>query len=262
MGRLTKAQCQRYDRHLQLSEIGEEGQNKLLKARVLVIGVGGLGSPICLYLAAAGVGTIGIVDNDLVDVSNLQRQISHFTQDLQRPKVLSAKEKMLAINPDITVIPHQEFMGPKTIRERIKEYDFIVDGTDNFSSKFLINDACILENKPFSHGGVLKFAGQTMTVLPGQGACYRCVFRKLPPKETAIKCSQAGILGAIPGMLGTIQAAEVVKWITGAGELLVNRLLTFDALHMSFREIELSANEDCGICGPHPSITELDSSYQ
>jgi molybdopterin-synthase adenylyltransferase len=257
MGSLTKEQLLRYDRHLQLVDIGEIGQEKLLNARILVIGVGGLGSPISLYLAAAGVGTLGLVDDDIVDISNLQRQICHSTIDINRPKVLSAKEKLQAINPDISIQTYQERLEPSSIRSLINEYDFIVDGTDNFPTKFLINDACVLESKPFSHGGVLRYAGQVMTVIPKESACYRCIFRKPPPANAAQKCSQAGILGAIPGMLGSIQAAEVLKWITGAGDLLLNRLLTFDALSMTFREIELNPQPECGVCGTSPTITDL-----
>ncbi len=257
MTALTKEQLERFSRHILLKEIGEEGQKKLLKAKVLIIGVGGLGSPVSLYLAASGIGTIGIADNDVVDFSNLQRQICHATPDVDRPKVVSAKEKLQAINPDLNVHTYKEYINSGNIRKLVREYDFIVDGADNFATKFLINDACVLEKKPFSHGGVLRFDGQTMTVLPGQSACYRCVFRNPPPSDAAITCSQAGILGAIAGMLGTIQAAEVVKWVTGAGELLLNRLLTFDALAMRFREIELAPQPGCAVCGDNPSITNL-----
>ncbi len=255
MTTLTREQAERYNRHIILDNIGTEGQKKLLNGRVLLVGVGGLGSPIALYLAAAGIGTIGLVDDDVVDLSNLQRQISHATPDVGRPKVFSAREKMVAINPKIEVIPHHEYFNAELARQLIGEYDFIVDGTDNFASKFLINDVCVMEKKPFSHGGVLRYDGQTMTVNPGVTACYRCVFRKPPPPEAAITCSQAGILGAIAGMLGTIQAAEVIKWFTGVGELLHNRLMTFDALSMSFREIQLAPQPTCQACGETPSIT-------
>ncbi len=257
MTELTQEQLERYSRHILLEEIGVEGQKKLLDARVLIIGAGGLGSPVSLYLAASGIGTIGIADSDVVDFSNLQRQVCHATPDVNRPKVLSAKEKMQAINPALNVITYQEYVDGGRIRDLVRGYDFIVDGADNFATKFLINDACVLERKPFSHGGVLRFDGQTMTVIPGESACYRCVFRNPPPGEAATACSQAGILGAIAGMLGTIQAAEVIKWITGTGELLLNRLLTFDALTMRFREIELAPQESCGVCGEKPSITNL-----
>ncbi len=257
MTTLTDEQYERFSRHIQLQDIGVEGQKKLLDARVLIIGVGGLGSPVSLYLAAAGVGTLGVADSDVVDISNLQRQICHSTNDVSRPKVLSAKEKMQAINPDLHVITYEEYVGGDSIRALVREYDFVVDGADNFATKFLINDACVLEKVPFSHGGVLRFDGQTMTVIPGDSACYRCVFKNPPPGEAAMTCSQAGIMGAVAGMLGTIQAAEVVKWITGVGELLLNRLLTFDALSMRFREIELAPQPSCGVCGEKPSITKL-----
>jgi molybdopterin/thiamine biosynthesis adenylyltransferase len=209
-----------------------------------------------MYLAAAGVGTIGIVDADVVDLSNLQRQIIHFTADVDKPKVLSAKEKMEAINPDVKVVTYQEFLSANNALDIINNYDFVVDGTDNFPVKFLINDACVMAGKPFSHGGILRFHGQTFTHLPGT-ACYRCMFKEPPPVGSVPTCSQAGVLGAIAGMLGTIQAAEVLKYLTGVGELLTNRLLTFDAKSMIFRTIKVNKNADCSICGAHPSITRL-----
>lgn len=254
---LSTAQLERYSRHILLQDVGVEGQENLLKAKVLIVGAGGLGAPVALYLAAAGVGTIGIIDNDTVELSNLQRQIVHFTKDINRAKVLSAKEKMLAINPDIEVRTYQEFLRADNIRGIIKPYDFVVDGTDNFPTKFLVNDACIMENKPFSHGGVLRFDGQAMTILPHQSACYRCVFRQPPPPDAVPTCSQAGILGAIAGMLGTIQAAEVLKYFTHAGTLLTNTLLTFDAKTMNFRKIKIQRQADCPVCGENPTITGL-----
>lgn len=253
----TEKQLERYSRHILLEDVGVEGQIKIMEGKVLLIGVGGLGSPIALYLAAAGVGTIGIVDSDTVDLSNLQRQIIHFTTDLERPKTQSAAEKMKAINPDVTVKTYHEFVRADNISDLIKEYDFIVDGTDNFAAKFLINDACVLLNKPYSHGGILRFNGQTMTVIPGTSACYRCVFATPPPKNAVPTSSQAGILGAIAGMLGTIQAAEVLKFLTGTGELLTNGLLTFDALKMDFRKVKFKKRVDCELCGETPTIHEL-----
>ena len=258
----TETQLERYSRHILLEDVGVDGQEKLLESKVLIIGAGGLGSPAALYLAAAGVGTIGIVDNDCVEVSNLQRQIAHFTKDLRVPKVLSAAEKMTAINPDITVNTYQEFLCADNIAAIIAGYDFVIDGTDNFPTKFLVNDACVFQKTPFSHGGILRFNGQTMTVMPGRTACYRCSFRKPPPPDAVPSCAQAGVLGAIAGMLGTIQAAEALKFITGAGELLTNSLLTFDAKTMHFRKIYLKKQADCPICGPNPSITELVDSEQ
>ncbi len=257
MREFTEEQLERYSRHIILKDVGISGQNKLLDAKVLVIGAGGLGAPIAFYLAAAGVGEIGIVDNDVVDLSNLQRQIIHFTKDVNTPKVESAKEKMIAINPDVKVNTIQTFVNAANIREMIRPYDFIVDGTDNFGTKFLINDACIMENKAYSHGGILRFTGQTMTVIPGKSACYRCVFREPPPANAVPTCSQAGVLGAIAGMLGTIQATEALKYITNVGQLLTNQLLSFEAKTMDFRKVKLKQQANCPICGEHPLITEL-----
>ena len=253
----TDLQLERYSRNILLSEVGVEGQEKLLQAKVLIVGAGGLGSPAALYLAAAGIGTIGIVDYDEVDISNLQRQISHFTKDLHTLKVDSAADKMQAINPDVHVQKHLASLSSDNILDIIANYDFVIDGTDNFPAKFLINDACILSSTPFSHGGVLRFDGQTMTVLPGKSACYRCIFDKPPAADAVPTCSQAGILGAVAGMLGTIQAAEALKYILGIGELLTDSLLTFDARTMNFNKIRLQKQRNCPICGENPRITEL-----
>ena len=253
----TEDQLERYSRHILLQDVGVEGQEKILESKALVIGAGGLGAPIALYLAAAGVGTIGIVDFDRVDLSNLQRQIIHFTADIGKPKVESAREKMLAINPDIRVNAISEFLDSTNIASIVRDYDFVIDGTDNFASKFLINDACVFEKKPFSHGGILRFDGQTMTIKPGETACYRCVFSAPPPANAVPTCSQAGVLGAVAGMLGTIQAAEALKFAIGAGDLLTDALLTFDALSMDFRKIPLKRNSECPVCGTHPVIREL-----
>lgn len=254
-------QIERYSRHILLQDIGVEGQEKISRGKVLVIGAGGLGAPILLYLAAAGVGTLGIIDGDVVDLSNLQRQVIHFTPDVGKPKVQSAEEKIRQINPDVKVITHREFFTEDNAFDIIKDYDFVVDGTDSFPVKFLINDACVLAGKPFSHGGILRFDGQTMTYLPGT-ACYRCVFHGPPPPNAVPTCSQAGVLGAIAGMLGTIQAAEVLKFLTGTGELLTNRLLTFNAKSMNFRTIQVKHNDRCPVCGSHPTITELKEAEQ
>lgn len=253
----TEQQIERYSRHIILKEVGGKGQKKLLDGRVLIIGAGGLGAPIALYLAAAGVGTIGIADADCVDLSNLQRQVIHFTPDIGKPKVLSAKEKMEAINPDVKVVPYETWVGADNILEMVRDYDFVIDGTDNFAAKFLINDACVMAGKPYSHGGILSFFGQTITVLPGESTCYRCVFPKPPPKDAIPTCSQAGVIGVLPGVLGTIQATEAIKFLLGKGELLSNRLLTYDALEMRFREVPLSRNPRCPLCGETPTITEL-----
>ncbi len=253
----TQEQLERYSRHILLADVGVEGQIKLLNAKVLIVGAGGLGAPASMYLAAAGIGTIGIIDNDVVDVSNLQRQIVHFTKDVNVPKVDSAKETMLAINPDITVKTYREMLLAHNIRDIIREYDFVIDGTDNFPTKFLVNDACVMENIPFSHGGILRFDGQTMTIVPNESSCYRCTFRAPPPPDAVPTCSQAGVLGAIAGMLGTIQAAEALKYVTEVGELLTDTMLAFNAKTMNFRKIKLNKQEDCPICGENPTITEL-----
>lgn len=253
---LSEEQIERYSRHIILADVGVEGQEKILAGKVLIIGAGGLGAPVALYLAAAGVGTIGLVDADKVDLSNLQRQVIHFTPDVGKAKVLSAREKIAAINPDVKVVTYETRADASNIAGMIKDYDFIVDGTDNFAAKFLINDACVLGKKPFSHGGILRFEGQTMTYVPGE-ACYRCVYMAPPPKGAVPTCSQAGILGAVAGMLGTIQAAEVLRFFIGKGELLVNRLLIFDALNMTFRTVNVKRNPNCPVCGEHPSVTTL-----
>lgn len=253
---LNDEQIERYSRHIILSDVGVEGQEKILAGRVLIVGAGGLGAPAALYLAAAGVGTIGLIDPDNVELSNLQRQVIHFSPDVGKPKVLSAQEKIQAINPGVKVIAHKIRAFSGNISDIIKDYDFIIDGTDNFAAKFLINDACVFSAKPFSHGGILRFEGQAMTYLPGN-ACYRCLFRAPPPKGAVPSCSQAGILGAVAGMLGTIQAAEALRYFIGKGELLVNRLLIFDALNMKFREVAVKKNPQCPICGERPLIKEL-----
>ena len=252
----TEQQIERYSRHILLQDVGVEGQEKIHDARVLVIGAGGLGAPVSLYLAAAGVGRIGIVDADVVDLSNLQRQVIHFTADVGKPKVDSAKDKMLAINPEVKVDTYQTWLDSSNALDIIKDYDFIIDGTDNFPVKFLINDACVMAGKAFSHGGILRFTGQTFTHVPGT-ACYRCMFKEPPPPGAVPTCSQAGVLGAIAGMLGTIQAAEALKYIIGIGELLTDRLLTFDAKTMQFRTINVKKSNKCPICGSHPTIDHL-----
>ncbi len=254
MNLFTDQQLERYSRHIILQRVGIEGQQKIMAGRVLIIGVGGLGSPAALYLAAAGVGTIGLVDADRVELSNLQRQIIHFTDDLNKAKVDSAREKMEALNPDVKVRAYPVRVDAANILDIIKDYDFVIDGTDNFPAKFLINDACVLQGIPFSHGGILRFAGQTLTVLPGKSACYRCLFPEPPPANAVPSCSQAGILGVIAGMLGTIQAAEALKFLIQQGELLTNTLLTFDALTMNFRKVRVQKRSTCLVCGQRPTI--------
>ena len=254
---MTEEQIERYSRHIILKEVGGKGQQKLFDGRVLIIGAGGLGAPIALYLAAAGVGTIGIADADAVDLSNLQRQVIHFTPDVGKPKVESAREKMQAINPDAVVRTYREWVSAANIGAIIADYDFVIDGTDNFAAKFLINDACVMAGKPYSHGGILAFDGQTLTVKPGESACYRCIFPEPPPKDAIPTCSQAGVIGVLPGVLGTIQATEAIKFLLGAGELLTDRLLTYNALRMKFREVPLKRRAGCPVCGDAPSIVQL-----
>ena len=254
----TNEQLERYSRHIILKEVGAKGQKKLLNAKVLIIGAGGLGSPVALYLAAAGVGTIGIADADDVDLSNLQRQVIHTTNDVGTPKVESAKKTMEEINPDVKVITYHTFVTSENILDLIKDYDFVIDGTDNFPAKFLINDACVMAKKPFSHAGIIRFQGQLMTYVPGKGPCYRCVFRNPPPKDAVPTCKQAGVIGAMGGIIGSLQAMEAIKYILGQGDLLTGYLLTYDALKMEFRKVKLPSNTDNGpICGKHPTITKL-----
>jgi molybdopterin-synthase adenylyltransferase len=253
---LREDQIVRYSRHILLKGVGGIGQEKLLASRVLVVGAGGLGSPIALYLAAAGVGTIGIVHFDRVDLSNLQRQVLHGTADVGRPKIDSARESLERINPDVKIVTLQERLGAENARQVIRGYDFVVEGTDNFPTKFLVNDACVFEGKPFNQGGILRFQGQTMTYEPGH-ACYRCVYLEAPPKGAVPTCSEAGVLGAVAGMLGTVQAAEVLKYLLGVGETLTDRVLMFDALTMDYRTVRVRKNPRCPICGEHPTITEL-----
>ena len=254
----SNEQLERYSRHIILKEIGVKGQKKLFNAKVLIIGAGGLGAPAAMYLAAAGVGTIGIADADEVDLSNLQRQIIHATEDVGKPKVQSAKETMNKMNPDVTVNTYHEFVSSENITELISGYDFIIDGTDNFPAKFLINDACVMAKKPFSHAGIIRFKGQLMTYVPGEGPCYRCVFKNPPPKDAVPTCKQAGVVGAMGGVIGSLQAMEAIKYITGTGELLTGHLLTFDAIKMEFRKVKLpKPNGKCAVCGENPTITEL-----
>lgn len=254
----TDKQLERYSRHILLQEVGLEGQKKLQEGKVLIIGAGGLGSSVTLYLAAAGVGTIGIADEDEVDLSNLQRQIIHSTKDVGKTKSISAKETIEEMNPDVTVHTYPFIVNAENIMDIIKQYDFVIDATDNFSSKFLINDACVMAKKPFSHAGILRFKGQVMTYVPEKGPCYRCIFKNPPPKEAIPSSSQVGILGAMCGVIGSIQAMEAMKYLIGIGDLLVGKLLTYDALKMEFRMIKFSKkDENCGICSENPSITKL-----
>lgn len=254
----TDDQAARYSRHITLSEIGLTGQKKISAGRVLIIGAGGLGSPAAYYLAAAGVGTLGIMDCDVVDLSNLGRQILHFTRDIGRPKAESALEKLSSLNPGCEVVALRERLTAGNILDVIKDYDIIVDGTDNFPTRFLINDACVMVNKPFIYGGVLKFFGQALSVIPGRGPCFRCVFHEPPPAGSVPTCAQTGVLGVLPGVVGVIQATEVLKYLAGIGELLVGRLLTYDALVMEFREVRVRKNPGCPVCGENHHYQLID----
>lgn len=254
---LTEERIERYSRHIMLEQLGSAGQEKLLSSKVLIIGAGGLGSPAALYLAAAGVGTIGIVDADKVDLANLHRQIIHHTADIGLEKVKSAANKMRAINPDVTVKTYHQLAKADNIREIIREYDFVIDASDNFATKFLINDACYFEKIPFSHAGVLKFYGQLITVLPGETACYRCIFNAPPPAGAVPSGSQAGVLGLLPAVIGSLQATEAIKYLLGIGKLLTDTLLTYDALEMEFRTVKVGRNPKCPLCGDEPRITVL-----
>lgn len=237
----------RYAKQISLPAIGPGGQKKLQAARILIIGAGGLGSPAALYLAAAGIGSIGLVDNDLVELSNLQRQILHTTADLSRQKTISAAEKLHALNPDIIIRKHNQRFSPLNAIQLVKQYDIVIDATDNFQSKFLIADTCHETHIPYSHGGILEFLGQTMTVIPGKTACYRCIFQQ-PPEENKNEIPR-GPLGAVPGVIGTIQAMEAIKYVLGIGNLLTNRLLVYESLSTSFREVKLKRNRYCPVCG-------------
>ena len=253
---LNETQIQRYSRHILLKGVGGVGQEKLLDSKVLIVGAGGLGSPIALYLAAAGVGTIGIIDADVVDLSNLQRQIIHETSDVGRPKVESAEDSIKRLNSDVNVIPFSTRLSAENASEIIEDYDFIIEGTDNFPSKFLVNDACVFAEKPFSQGGILRFQGQTLTYLPGT-ACYRCVYETAPPAGSVPTCSEAGVFGAVPGVIGTIQAVEAIKLLLGLGESLSGRLLVYDGLMAEFLEVKIQKSPDCPLCGEEPTVTEL-----
>ena len=259
---LTEQQIERYSRQIILEEVGGVGQKKLLSSKVLIVGAGGLGAPAALYLAAAGIGTIGIVDYDRVDLTNLQRQIIHHTNDIGSEKVDSAKGKIQAINPDVTVRTYQTRLTAENISEIIRQYDFVIDGTDNFPAKFLINDACYFEKVPFSHAGILRFDGQLITVLPGETTCYRCIFHSPPPAGVVPSCSEAGVLGVLAGVIGLLQATEAIKFLLGIGAPLTNTLLVYNALEMGFYKVKLNRNPNCPLCGENPQITELKDEEQ
>jgi sulfur-carrier protein adenylyltransferase/sulfurtransferase len=261
---LTDAQRERYSRHILLPEVGEAGQAKLLKSKVLLLGAGGLGSPAALYLAAAGVGTLGIVDADVVDASNLQRQILHATSRVGMPKVESAAKALSDLNPDVTVVPHAERLVSANVERLFDPYDLVVDGTDNFPTRYLVNDASVFLGKPVVHGSIFRFDGQATTFLPdkaakkfgfGAGPCYRCLYPEPPPPHLAPSCQEAGVLGILCGIIGTLQATEAIKLLLGRGDPLIGRLMTYDSLKMKFRELRLRRAGDCPVCGPRPTIT-------
>lgn len=250
-------EIKRYSRHILLPEVGGRGQKKINRARVLLVGAGGLGAPAGYYLAAAGVGKIGIVDADHVELSNLQRQIVHSTRDLGKNKAVSAQETLLNLNTGIEVTTYQERVDSSNIFDILADYDIVVDGSDNFATRYLVNDACVLTRKPLSHGAVFRFHGQAMTIVPGEGPCYRCLYREPPPPGMVASCEEAGVLGVLPGVIGLIQATEVLKLILGVGKLLNGRLLNYEALEMEFRTIKVRKDPDCPVCGDHPTIREL-----
>lgn len=253
----TEEQITRYSRHILLPEVGGKGQKKLSQAKVFIVGAGGLGCPVAYYLAAAGIGTIGLIDSDVVDLSNLQRQILHHTPDVGRSKVRSAQEKIQALNPDVRVDMYEERFTSRNARDLIRPYDVVIDGVDNFPAKFLINDACYMENKPLVHGGILRFEGRAFTIIPNRSACYRCIFKHPPPAGVVPTCQEAGIIGVVAGIIGTIQATEAIKLILNIGTPLTDRILDFDARTTAFREIRVKRNPACALCGPNPSLTEL-----
>jgi adenylyltransferase/sulfurtransferase len=255
--RLTEEQIERYSRQIILPDIGGKGQEKLLNAKVLIIGAGGLGSPCALYLASAGIGKLGIVDSDKVELNNLQRQILHSAKDVGRPKAESAVDRINSINKDVDAIPYNIRLSSANILEVIKDYDIVVDGSDNFPTRYLVNDACILSKKPLSHGGIFRFDGQAIMILPGKSACYRCLFPEPPPPGLVPSCQEAGILGAVAGIIGTIQANEVLKYILGIGNLLIGKLLVFSALDSSFRHVKVPRDPKCPVCSENPTMTEL-----
>ncbi len=250
-------QLLRYSRHIILPEVGGKGQAKIAAAKVFIVGAGGLGCPVGYYLTAAGVGTIAMVDNDTVEMSNLQRQIAHSVNTIGMPKVESAKKTFQALNPDVNIIAIQKRMSKDDIADLIKDYDIVVDGSDNFPTRYLVNDACFMAKKPLVSGAILRFEGQVTTILPGEGPCYRCLFEEPPPPGLVPSCQEAGVLGVLPGVIGGLQATEVLKLILGKGEVLKGELLIYNALKTTFRKVKVPKNPACPLCGENPTITEL-----
>lgn len=253
----TEEQLKRYSRHIILPEVGGKGQKKISEAKVLIVGAGGLGCPVGYYLAAAGVGTIALVDNDRVELSNLQRQIAHSVKTLDVHKADSAKLTFEALNPDVNIVAIKERLNSKNILDLFRDYDIIVDGTDNFPTRYLINDACVMLKKPLVSGAILRFEGQVTTIIPYEGPCYRCLFEEPPPAGLVPSCQEAGVLGVLPGVIGALQATEVLKLIIGKGNPLKGSLLIYDALGVNFRKVKIPKNDSCPICGKEPTITEL-----
>jgi adenylyltransferase/sulfurtransferase len=254
---LSPSELLRYARHLTLPDVGVEGQRRLKGARVLLIGAGGLGSPAALYLAAAGVGTLGIVEFDRVDATNLQRQILHGTAALGTPKLDSARSRIADLNPHVAVVPFAERLTSANALGIVSQFDIVVDGSDNFPTRYLVNDACVLAGKPLVYGSILRFDGQLSLFDAARGPCYRCLFADPPPPDQVPSCAEGGVLGVLPGIIGSLQALETMKWIVGAGDSLVGRLLLFDGLRLRFREVRLRKDPDCPVCGTHPTVTEL-----
>ncbi len=253
----TEEQIRRYSRQIILKEVGGKGQKKISRSKVLIVGAGGLGAPAALYVAAAGVGTIGLIDCDNVDLSNLHRQIIHFSDDVGRPKIKSAEDKIRKINPEVEVVGIHDKFSVGNAFDVLNGWDFVIDGSDNFPTKFLLNDACVLKKIPFAHGGVLRFVGMATTILPFEGPCYRCLTPEAPPQGMIPTCQEAGVIGVVPGVIGSIQASECLKYLLGVGSLLVGRIVFFDALEMKFEEFEIMRKKECPICGEKPVIKDL-----
>jgi molybdopterin/thiamine biosynthesis adenylyltransferase len=254
---LNDEQIERYSRQILLPQVGGKGQERLLAAKVLVIGAGGLGSPVAAYLAGAGVGKLGIVDSDKVELNNLHRQIIYSSDDIGKEKALAAKDRLQRVNPDVEISEHALRLNSKNIMDTIKDYDIIVDGSDNFPTRYLVNDAAVLANKPLVHGAFFRFEGQAMVIKPGQGPCYRCMFSEPPPPGSVPSCQEAGVFGALAGVIGLIQATETLKLILEIGEPLIGKLIIFNALEMSFRKVKVPKDKKCPVCGENPSLREL-----
>ncbi len=256
-GGLSRDELVRYGRHVSIPEVGVEGQRRLLASSVLIVGAGGLGSPAALYLAAAGVGRIGLVDHDRVDLSNLQRQVLYDTDSVGTPKLASARTRLAGLNPDIAVETFETRLDSGNALEILEGWDFVIDGSDNFPTRYLVNDACVMLGTPFAYGAILRFEGQAAVFAAPDGPCYRCLFRDPPPPDLVPNCAEAGVLGVLPGIVGSIQANEAIKWLAGIGETLAGRLLLIDALRMEFRSLDIAPDPECVVCGPEPTVTEL-----